>query len=107
MKSNKSKQFREIAFLLVINFFLSSKIDIWPFLKLQKMELGQKKIVKLVYLISRVFLAWTFLNFLAYYAVDRQRDKFEFVHYYLNSDTSVIIVTNVSELNLFQQNCQH
>ena len=34
--------FREIAFLAVLNFFPSSKIDFWPFLKLQKMEIGQK-----------------------------------------------------------------
>ena len=46
--------------------FPSSKNDFWPFLKLQKMEFGQKIFfVKLIYLISRVFLAWTFLNFLA------------------------------------------
>ena len=35
--------------------FPSSKIDFWPFLKLQKMEFGQKNCVKLIYLISRVF----------------------------------------------------
>ena len=47
--------------------FPSSKIDFWPFLKLQKMEFGKKKkFVKLIYLISRVFLAWTFLIFLAH-----------------------------------------
>ena len=45
--------------------FPSSKIDFWSFLKLQKMEFGQKNFVKLIYLISRVFFAWTFLNFLA------------------------------------------
>ena len=40
MKSNKSKIFfREIA---VLNFFPVTKIDFWPFLKLQKMEFGQK-----------------------------------------------------------------
>ena len=38
--------------------FPSSKIDFWPFLKLQKMEFGQKKIFLWTYLISRVFLAW-------------------------------------------------
>ena len=49
VKLNKSKiLFPEIAFLAVLNFFpVSSKIDFWPFLKLQKMELN--------YLISRVF----------------------------------------------------
>ena len=37
MKSNKSKKFHcGIAFLAVLNFVPSSKIDFWPFLKLQK-----------------------------------------------------------------------
>ena len=50
--------------------FPSSKIEFWPFLKLQKMEVGQKKFsAKLIYLIWRVFLAWTFLNFLTYCAI--------------------------------------
>ena len=35
----KSNFFREIALLAA---FLSSKIDFWPFLKLQIMEFGQK-----------------------------------------------------------------
>ena len=40
MKSNKAKIiFREIAFLAV---FPVQKIDFYPFLKLQKMEFGQK-----------------------------------------------------------------
>ena len=40
VKSNKSnKIFREIAFLSV---FPIPKIDFWPFLKLQKMEFGEK-----------------------------------------------------------------
>ena len=39
-----SKKTREIAFLIILNFFLSSKIDFWSFLKLQKMKFGQKKI---------------------------------------------------------------
>jgi len=45
VKSNKSKKFffREIAFLAVLNFFSSSKIDFWPFLNLQKMEFGPNK----------------------------------------------------------------
>ena len=34
------------------------------------MEFGQKKFfMKLIYLISRVFMAWTFLNFLAHYVI--------------------------------------
>ena len=41
-------------------------MDFWPFLKLQKMESGRKKFHEIDYLISRVFLAWTFLNFLAH-----------------------------------------
>ena len=40
--------------------FPSSKNEFWPFLKLQKMDFGQKIFVKLIYLISRFFLAWTF-----------------------------------------------
>ena len=43
VKSNKLIFFREIAFLAVLNFFPGSNIDFWPFLKLQKMEFGQKK----------------------------------------------------------------
>ena len=36
--------------------FPSSKIDVWPFLKLQKMDFGEKIFfVKLIYLTSRVF----------------------------------------------------
>ena len=38
------KNFREIAFLAVLNFFPCSKIYFWPFLKWQKMKFGQKKI---------------------------------------------------------------
>ena len=41
VKSNKSKK----NLGAVLNFFPSSKIDFWPFLKLQKMEFGQKKFV--------------------------------------------------------------
>ena len=45
MNSNIAKKiFREIAFLALLNFFPISKIDFLPFLKLQKMEFGQKKI---------------------------------------------------------------
>ena len=42
VKSNKSIFFREIAFFGSFKLFLSSKIDFWPFLKLQKMAFGQK-----------------------------------------------------------------
>ena len=50
--------------------FPSSKIDFWPFFKLQKMEIGKKKIFREIKnsFISRVFL-WglDFFNFLAHY----------------------------------------
>ena len=63
VKSNKLKIFfREIAFLAVLNFFPSSKIDFWPFLKLQKMEFGQKKIPEIDLFDFTNFLAWTFLT---------------------------------------------
>ena len=42
VKSNKSFFPREIVFLAVLKHFLSSKTDYWPYLKLQKMEFGQK-----------------------------------------------------------------
>ena len=51
MKSNKSIFFPEIAFLAVLKIFPSSKTDFWPFWKLPKIEFGQKKFVKLIYLI--------------------------------------------------------
>ena len=42
VKSNKSKTFSWNAFLALLKkLFSSSKIDFWPFLKLQKMEFGQ------------------------------------------------------------------
>ena len=43
VKSNKSFFFREIAFLAVFNFFPVQKFIFWPsFLKLQKMDFGEK-----------------------------------------------------------------
>ena len=39
---NYENEFREIAFLAVLNFFPVQKIEFWPFLKLQKIEFGQK-----------------------------------------------------------------
>ena len=36
------------------------------------MEFGQKKILELIYLISRVFFAWTFLNILAHCATQEK-----------------------------------
>ena len=38
----KEFPFCEIAILDSFKLFPSSKIDFWPFLKLQKMEFGQK-----------------------------------------------------------------
>ena len=46
--------------------FPSSKNDFWPFFKLQKIEFGRKNFVKLIYLISRIFVDRTFLNFLVH-----------------------------------------
>ena len=37
------KKFREKCIFGSFKLFPSSKIDFWPFLKLQKMEFGQKK----------------------------------------------------------------
>ena len=45
-----SKKILEIAFGS-FKLFPSSKIDLWPFLKWQKMDFGQKNFVKLIYLI--------------------------------------------------------
>ena len=59
------KKFREIVFLSVLNIFPVQKIDFRPFLKLQKNGIWSKIcFVKLIYLISGVCLAWTFLIFL-------------------------------------------
>ena len=47
--------------------FPSSKIDFWPFLKLQKMEFRQKHFREIdLFDFTRFFLDWTFFNFLAY-----------------------------------------
>ena len=42
LKSNKSIFFSRNCISGSFKLFLSSKIDFWPFLKLQKMEFGQK-----------------------------------------------------------------
>ena len=65
VKSNKSNFFRDIAFLAVLNFFPSSKIDFWPFLKWQKNRIWSKNF-SWNWFISWVFLAWTFSNFVAH-----------------------------------------
>ena len=45
------------------NLFPNSKIDFRPFLKLQKMVFGQKKFMKLIYLISWGFFGVDFFKF--------------------------------------------
>ena len=40
---HKIRKNREIALFAVLKLFPTSKIDFWPFLKLPKMEFGQKK----------------------------------------------------------------
>ena len=55
MKSNKSKIiFGEIAFLAVLKHFPNSKNDFCPYLKVQKMEFGQKilRVIDLFYFTS-------------------------------------------------------
>ena len=55
--------------------FPSSKIDFWPFFKLQKMEIGKKNFfVRLKILLFHEFFfgAWTFFNFLAHYVFASQ-----------------------------------
>ena len=42
-RENSVKKFREIAFLAVLIFFPSSKIDFWPILKSQKNGIWPKK----------------------------------------------------------------
>ena len=46
-KKSRQKKPREIKFLVEFKLFPCSKIDFWPFLKLQKMEFGQKKICEI------------------------------------------------------------
>ena len=59
MKSNKSKNFfREIAFLAVLNFFPVQKLMVLSFLKLQKMEFGQKKFFVISKMAKNQFLNW-------------------------------------------------
>ena len=70
VKSNKAKKFffREIAFWQFQSF---SQFKNWflAIFEMAKNGIWSKKFfVKLFYLISRVFMAWTFSNFLAYCA---------------------------------------
>ena len=73
-KKSPAKKTREIKWFKIFfswncisgsfKLFPSSKIDFWPFLKLQKMEFGQKNFfVKLIYLISQVFFGLDFFQF--------------------------------------------
>ena len=66
LKKSRQKSkifFRESGIFGSLKHFSSSKIDFWLFLKLRKMEFGQKKfVVKLIYLTSWIFLAWTFFK---------------------------------------------
>ena len=66
MKSINQIFLCQIAFLAVLNFSPSSKIDFWPFLKLQKMEFGKKKFREINLFDLMSFLAGTFSNFLAH-----------------------------------------
>ena len=54
----------EIAFFFSSKLFPSSKIDFLAIFEIAKH--GKQKFMKLIYLISRFFLAWSFLNFLAH-----------------------------------------
>ena len=59
--------FREITFLAVLHFFPVQKLNFGHFWNCKKWNLAKKNnYVKLIYLISRVLLARTFLNFLVY-----------------------------------------
>ena len=61
---NQINQFFFVKLLLeVLNFFPRSKIDFWPFFKLQKMDFCQKKIREIDLFDLARFLAWTFFNF--------------------------------------------
>ena len=55
--------FREIEFLVVLNFFPVQKLILGHFWNCKKWKLVKKFFVKLIYLISRVFLACTFFRF--------------------------------------------
>ena len=61
VKTNKSKKcFHEIAFLAVLNFFPVQKLIFCHFWNCKKWNLSKHFFVKLICLISRGFLAWTF-----------------------------------------------
>ena len=60
---NIPQKIREIAFVDVLNFFPVQNMIFGHFCNGQKWILVKKFLVKLIYLISRVFLAWTFFIF--------------------------------------------
>ena len=62
---NQINKFHEIALLAVLKLFPSSKIDFWPFLKLQKMKFGPKKFREIDLFDSMIFFGLIYLNFLA------------------------------------------
>ena len=63
LKSNKSIFFRKIAFLAILNFFSSSKIDFWPFLKLQINGIWPKQICEIDLIDFMIVFSLDFLKF--------------------------------------------
>ena len=63
MEFRQKNFFREIAFLAVLNFFPSSKIDFWPFLKLQKMEFDQQNFCEIYLFDFTSFFGLDFFRF--------------------------------------------
>ena len=67
MKSNKSKLFSWNYIFGSFQLFLSSKIEFWPFLKLEKMEFGQKTIREFdLFYFTNLFVLDFFKMFLAH-----------------------------------------
>ena len=62
-----------MIFLISFSFklFPNSKIDFWPFLKLQKMDFGKKK--------NRSFFGLDFFNFLAYCVIYENEYKIKYL----------------------------
>ena len=64
MKSNKSKNFfREIAFLVVLNFFPSSRIDILPIWNSKKWNLVKKNFREIDFFYFTSFFGLDFFKF--------------------------------------------
>ena len=66
LKKSRQKNLQNCIYGSFNRFIICSKIDFWSFLKLQKMEFGQKKFHDIDLFEFMSFLAWTFLNFLAH-----------------------------------------